>query len=97
MNVINMPKMNTAQIREFLSNSNNQMMTVTFTKADSQVRTINGRTGVKKHLKGGVSTIAGKDELFGIYEINGGYKCFNLNRLIEVKMKGSTYVFNHSA
>lgn len=94
MSTINMPHMTIEQIREFLDNSKGKMMNVTFIKKDGSERTLNGRTHVTKHLKGGESTIASHKNLYGIFEMNNNYRCFDLNRIKEVKMMGNTYKFN---
>jgi len=44
-------------IIEKILNSNGKIFTVTFIKKDGSLRTLNGRLGVTKHLKGGSSTL----------------------------------------
>lgn len=48
--------LNIAAIEKIL-NSNGKIFTVEFIKKDGTLRTLNGRLGVTKHLKGGTSTL----------------------------------------
>jgi hypothetical protein len=48
--------MNNAIIEKIL-NSNGKIFTVDFIKQDGTLRTLNGRLGVKKYLKGGKCTL----------------------------------------
>lgn len=67
-----------------------QFFTAKFTKKNGEERTINGRVGVKKHLKGGVMPYSAKD--YGIVVVHenktndkpGGYKAIKLDSLIEL-------------
>ena len=45
------------QIADFIAQSKGKFITVSFIKKDGTARTLNGRIGVTKHLKGGTSTI----------------------------------------
>ena len=63
-------------IDQFISESNGKFITVDFIKKDGSTRTINGRLGVTKYLKGGKCTL-NKDKYFIIYENNNGYRAIN--------------------
>jgi len=77
---------------EMIREMGHLMFTVEFTKKDGSNRIMNCRTGVKKHTKGGVSTIKDKDHLIGVYDVQtGGYRCINIETLKSLKMKGETY------
>lgn len=41
-----------------------------------------------KHLKGGESTIASKENLIGVYENQNDYRCFDKTRVIEIRGGG---------
>ena len=79
------------QLDEVLLNSNGLFVTVTFTKKDCTDRVLNGRLGVKKHLKGGVSTL--DPSLYvTIYDVvNEGYRAVNRATIKTVKVGGITY------
>lgn len=64
------------------------MFTVTFAKQDGSTRVMNCRRGVKKHLKGGESTIKHNPDLIGVYEMNNAYRCFDKNRVLDIKGAG---------
>jgi hypothetical protein len=69
-----------------------EFFTVTFTKKDGSIRTMNCRKNVTKHLKGGVSTTAKYDHLLTVYDVKTeGYRNINLNNIIEVKANGKSY------
>lgn len=69
---------------------------VTFVKADGTIRELNGRIGVKKHLKGG--TKAFDDADYGLITIFDrdvkGYRSFKVERLKEIRAHGEVYTFN---
>lgn len=69
--------------------NNGQVFTVVFTKADGKERTMNCRRGVKKHLAGGKSTIAGKEHLLSVYDMQAkGYRCINMKTVKSIKAAG---------
>ena len=87
------------QVQSIMNQANGKFMTVVFEKADGTLRTMNGRTGVKKHLQGGIKTFDAKDtdnsELtVGIYETNVGYRCFKASRVKSITTGGITTTFN---
>lgn len=52
------------------------------------------RTGVKKDLKGGASTIAHKDDLISVNLTNGkGYRCFSAFNVLEIRAGGTVMKF----
>ena len=79
------------QLDEVLLNSNGLFVTVIFTKKDGTERVLNGRLGVKKHLKGGVSTL--DPSLYvTIYDVvNEGYRAVNRSTIKTVKVGGVVY------
>lgn len=68
----------------------NKFFTVTFTKKDGTLRTMNCRLGVKKHLKGGQKSY--NDDNFNyvtVYDlVKGGYRTVNLDTIKSVKARG---------
>lgn len=66
----------------------NGMFTVIFLKKDGTERKMHGRRGVKKDLKGGVSTIKDHPNLIGMYENKTSYRCFDANRVLELRGAG---------
>ena len=80
-----------SKLDEVLLNSNWLFVTVTFTKKDGSERVLNGRLGVKKHLKGGVSTLD-PDLYVTIYDVvNEGYRAVNRSTIKTVKVGGVIY------
>lgn len=74
-------------VAEFLSTiPESQIFTVKFIKADGSVRTMNCRRGVKKYLKGGLSTIRHKKNLVSVFDMRiGEYRCFDINCVLDIK------------
>lgn len=52
------------------------------------------RTGVKKHLKGGDSTIRHKEDLISVYLADEGYRCFSAFNVLSIKAGGTRIEFN---
>ena len=67
-----------------------KMFSVTFIKKDSTERTFSGvRFGVKKHLRGGVSTVANKADLVTVWGKDESYKCFSISRVLSIRASGT--------
>ncbi len=72
-----------------------KIFTATFVKKTGEVRTINCRLGVTKHLRGGTSTTAHKSNLVTVYDMQSkGYRCINLDSLISVTISGIKYTLS---
>lgn len=81
---------NIMKITDFVAQSNGKFVTVEFIKKDGSIRKLNGRTGVTKHLKGGVSTI-NHDKFMVIYDtVAKGYRCINKSTILSVSCNGLT-------
>jgi hypothetical protein len=78
--------------RNLLNSSNGKFLSVTFTKKDGSLRTINGRSGVTKALAGGVRT-TDPEKYFTIFEAGNGYRSVNFETVSEIKMEGRTVRF----
>ena len=73
----------------FLSIIGGGFFTVTFLKKDNTTRVMRCRKGVKKHLKGGESTIKKHTHLVPVYDIaTEQYRCFDKTKVIEIKGAG---------
>jgi hypothetical protein len=75
-----------------IRSTNGKMFTASFIKKTGEVRKMNARLQVTKHLAGGESTIKHKANLIGCYDVqSGGYRCINSDTLLEVKANGQVY------
>lgn len=84
--------MNIENLKTILDKTDGKVFSVRFIKADGSIREMKCRTGVTKHLKGGTSTISHKPELYGVYDMEKqAYRCFNLNKVLEVKCGSVAY------
>ena len=78
------------KISDFIAESKGKFITVNFIKKDGTTRTLNGRIGVTKHLKGGVSTV-NTDKYLVVYDtINTGYRSVNKDTIVSVTCEGLT-------
>lgn len=80
------------KLDQFVLSSGGKFVTVVFTKKDGTERTLNGRLGVKKHLKGGDSTL-NPEQYITIYDVvNKGYRAINRNTIKSVTCEGHKVV-----
>jgi hypothetical protein len=78
------------KISDFIAQSKGKFITVNFIKKDGTARTLNGRTGVTKHLKGGVSTV-NTDKYLVVYDtVAQGYRSVNKDTIVSVTCEGLT-------
>ena len=76
--------LNIAAIEKIL-NSNGKIFTVEFIKKDGSLRTLNGRLGVTKHLKGGTSTL-NPDKFITVFDLKTkAYRAVNKFTILLVK------------
>ena len=79
---------------KFIAKSNGKFITVTFVKKNGAVRKLNGRIGVTKHLKGGVSTV-NPDLYMVVYDtVAKGYRSINKDTIMSVTCEGLTVTNN---
>lgn len=79
-------------IDTILDTAGTGFLSVQFFKKDMSIRNLQGHLKVTKHLKSGESTIAHKESLVSIYDIQAkSYRCFDKNRLIQMKVNGNIY------
>ena len=72
-------------------NSAGKIITVEFIKKDGSLRVLNGRLGVKKHLKGGSSTLD-PAQYITIYDMkNEGYRAVNRSTIQSVTIAGEKF------
>lgn len=78
------------KIADFIASSKGKFITVNFIKKDGTARTLNGRIGVTKHLKGGISTV-NTDQYMVVYDtVAQGYRCVNKDTIVSVTCEGLT-------
>jgi len=77
--------------------SHGQFVTVTFTKRNGDLRVMNGRLGVKKHLKGGENlAVKSNPNLRILFDtVRGQYRSFDITTVIGAKVGGKVYRVNN--
>jgi len=80
-------------LRDFMFKQVGKFVTIDFVKNDGTDRMLNGRLGVRKHLKGGDSTLAGADKPYlVVYDMKAkGYRAVNLETVKEVRAQRTRY------
>lgn len=75
-------------IDSLIKQAENRFVTISFVKKDGSLRTINGRFGVTKHLKGGTCSLD-KNKFFIIYSIaDAGYRAIDKQKIKSIMMDG---------
>ena len=78
------------KIADFIAQSKGKFITINFIKKDGTARKLNGRIGVTKHLKGGVSTV-NTDQYLVVYDtVAQGYRSVNKDTIVSVTCEGLT-------
>jgi hypothetical protein len=76
-------------IKQYINETSNKFMSVTFIKKDGEVRTINGRLNVKKYLRGGSATVD-LNKFLIMYSIQDkGYRAIAKDRILSVSTDGA--------
>jgi WYL_2, Sm-like SH3 beta-barrel fold len=93
-NMNNMNKITLEQAEQLIKSTNGNFFTVTFQKKDGTMRTLTGRLGVTKDLKGvGMAYDPKEYDMLPVYEMNNkGYRMINLNTIAALKTDGTEYV-----
>jgi len=79
-------------LRKMIEGSEGKFFSVVFKKANGDLREMNCRTGVKKHLRGGDSTTAHKDNLVTVWDTEKkAYRCINLDTVTKVSLEGKVF------
>ncbi len=72
-----------------------KFFTVEFLKKDGELRRMNCRLGVKKHLKGGRDNVVHIPTLLPVYDLKAkGYRNINLKTLLNITVDGVFYTIN---
>ena len=80
-----------------IAQSKGHFVTVTFKKKDGTLRKMNCRTGVTKHIKGGVSTID-HDKYLVVYDmVSSGYRAINKATIVSVALGGEVVTVAQAA
>jgi len=75
------------KIRDMILASKGKIFSVHFVKKNGEERTMVGRLGVKKHLKGGDSTTAHIPNLITCFDMQKkAYRCINLETIRWIKV-----------
>ena len=76
------------KLDQLILNSEGRFITVEFIKKDGSLRKLTGRVGVKKHLKGGVSTLDA-NKFITIYDVQAeGYRAINRDTIKSLTIDG---------
>lgn len=79
-------------IKQVLRATDGKFFTVTFIKKDGSVRVMNCRLGVKKHLKGGTSTLDA-EKFLTVWDTQAkGYRAVNFDTVQSVAVDGMLIV-----
>ena len=74
--------MNIQDLRKLVDSTNGKVFQVGFEKADGSLRTMQARTDVTKHLRGGADSTAHKPEIYTVFDMAiGEYRKFNLTKV----------------
>lgn len=80
-----------------ITQSNGKFVTVTFHKKDGELRKMNCRLGVKKHLKGGKSTVD-HDKYLVVYDMQSkGYRCIDKDAIVSLAIAGELATLSQGA
>ena len=83
-----------SKLSNIVALTNGKFFTVCFTKKDGSLRTLNGRLGVTKHLKGGKCTVD-KEQYLVVYDVHAsGYRAVNVDTIQSVSVDGIMYTYN---
>lgn len=75
-----------------IESSNGKFISVTFIKKDGTERTLVGRLGVTKHLRGGESTLDAEKYITIFDTQKGGYRAINRETIQSVRIDGVQFV-----
>lgn len=65
-----------------------KFITVQFITKDGQLRTLNGRLGVKKHIKG-IGAPVDPTKFITVYDVKKmGYRCVNMDTIVGLRSRG---------
>ena len=80
-------------LKSFIFDKDGAMISFHIVKNNGDERILIGRTGVKKHLKGGANTTDHLNYLVTVFDmVKKGYRNINLSRVKALKHAGTTYI-----
>lgn len=80
--------------QDIINRVGDKFFTVEFTKKNGELRTMNCRLGVTRHLRGGNSTTAHHDNLLTVYDMKiHGYRTVNIETLQRLTVDNETINF----
>ena len=81
------------KLDKLLKDQDGKFFTVVFRKLDYSLRQLNGRLGVKKHLKGGANRVTRYDNPYiTVFECSGlTYRTVNLHTIKQVRANNTVY------
>lgn len=79
-------------LAKIIESSNGKIISITFIKKDGTERTLVGRLGVTKHLKGGESKLDAAKYITIFDTQNGGYRAINRETIKSVRFGGEEFV-----
>lgn len=72
-----------------------KIFSVEFIKKDGSTRLMSCRTGVKKHLRGGVNTVSHLPEYITVFSVNDrGYRNISVPNIKQIKGCGKVFYFD---
>lgn len=86
---------NKDQVKEILSGVGAEFFGISFIKRTTgEVRHMNARRGVVKHLRGGTAAYDfGSKNLIPVYDIVArGYRCIPVENVLEIRVGGNVYL-----
>lgn len=87
-----MDYLNPIQVQDVVRGLGSKIFTVEFDKSNGETRKMNCRRGVKKHLKGGESSLRDCPHLMTVFDlVKRDYRCFNLNTVRRLRAAGRTF------
>jgi hypothetical protein len=80
-------------LKELFVAQDGRFVVVDFVKQDGCCRSLNGRLGVRKHLKGGVNTVEGEDKPYiTVFDVKTpGYRAVNLATVSRMRAENRVY------
>ena len=81
-------------LNDIVEASAGKFIAVSFIKKDGTLRTLNGRLGVVKHLKGGECTLDRSKYIIVYDMINKGYRSINRETIQSVTIDGIVHFSN---
>lgn len=87
------PVLDRTKVLDEIKDNKGKFFSCEFTKADGSLRKLHGRTGVKKHLRGGVNKVQKpSNSLVTAWDRRAeDYRTINIKTLSKITLRGKTY------